>query len=347
MSANSWLKVTAYHMVETLTSGLYSSAGQCLMELIRNSLVASMPNDKWQPSLAYVELSLVQNHPLAGRGNSALVALDHGCGITDPAVDKYFHWLGPSLDKLRERKNGHMNGASQKGIGRLAALALNANCIQEEILPRTKHGYFLFSRTSTEGDIRFVTVIPEKVELEGFNTNRFIKPDATELHSLKGIKGPFTAIVIPTPIFKTTVEIYDAIKWLLPREKDKMFRLSIGGKYLEAPPLEEQVNITSLDGRYRARLGTGTEEGDGIWLCDSETGLRVASCMKIGRALPEPLWFPKPVGDIFAPGLLAYQDTARSSLNRDFWKKKVGQELYMFLIRNVAPAAEQLLDRDQ
>ena len=38
------MKVTAYHMVDNLATGLYESVGQRLMELIRNSLVASMPN---------------------------------------------------------------------------------------------------------------------------------------------------------------------------------------------------------------------------------------------------------------------------------------------------------------
>lgn len=344
------MMVTAFHMVENLTAGLYESIGQRLMELIRNGLVASMPSpNKWEPARAKIEIMLVQNHPLAPKGANALIVLDHGCGITDPALERYFNWLGTPLSQLRQQRNGSFNGASQKGIGRLAALALNERCLSDDIETRIKNGYYLLSRTSKSGDVRFVSVIPEQAEKEGgFETNRFISPTSTELGPLRNISGSFTAIVIPTPIFKDHKEIYESIKWFLPREQDKMFNLSIGGKPVGPPPLEESVNITSTDGRYRARLGLGNTETDGIWLCDDETGFRVASCLKLGRLLPDPLWFPDLVGDIFAPGLLRYQNTARSTLAKEFTRKgsKEWSKLLMFLISQVVPTAKQLIERD-
>lgn len=344
------MKVTAFHMVDNLATGLYESVGQRLMELIRNSLVASMPNPQaWEPKKARIELSLVSNHPLSPNKSTALVALDHGCGITDPALERYFNWLGTPLSQLRQHNNGSYGGASQKGIGRLAALALNENCLHDDILTRIKHGYYLLTRTSKTGNVRFVPVIPEKAETEqGFDTDRFISPTSTELGPMKNITGSFTAIVIPTPIFKSHGEIYDAIKWLLPREQDKMFDLVIGGKPVQPPPLEKDINLSSQDGRYRARLGVGNTDSDGVWLCDDETGFRVASCQKLGRILPDPLWYPDLVGDIFAPGLLRHQNTARSTLAKEFTRKgnKEWQRLLMFLIRDVAPQAKQLIERD-
>lgn len=335
-------------MVDNLASGLYSDRGQCLAELIRNSLVASMPDGKqWQPRGVKVELTLVPNHPLCPNKENALVILDYGHGLTDPALDRYFNWLGTPLAELKNTVNG--NGASQKGIGRLAALALNKNCLHEDILIRIKHGYYLLTRTGQTGDVRFVPVIPEKAEAEhGFETNRFIAPNSTEMGHLKNMRGSFTAIVIPTPVFANHTEIYEAVKWFLPREHDKMFRLVIGEKEVMPPPLEKAVNVTSTDGHLRARLGVGTTESHGAWLCDEATGLRVASCQQLGRLLPEPLWFPDLVGDIFAPNLLRYQNTARNTLNKEFMRKgnKEWQSLLMFLISHVAPAAKQLIERD-
>ena len=261
------MKVTAFHMVDNLATGLYESEGQRVMELIRNSLVASMPTNKWEPKRAKIEVSLVPNHPLSPSKGVALVILDHGCGLTDPALERYFNWLGTPLAQLRQHQNGSYNGASQKGIGRLAALALNENCLHDDIMTRIKHGYYLLSRTSKSGEVRFVPVIPERAETEqGFETERFISPTSTEMGSLKNIPGSFTSIIIPTPIFQSHGEIYDAVKWLLPREQDKMFDLLIGGKTYGPPPLEMDINITSQDGRYRARLGVGNTERLGFVL---------------------------------------------------------------------------------
>ncbi len=341
-------RVTAFHYVDNLGTGLYESVGQRILELLRNSLRASMPDPKkWEPKRAKIEIFLTQNHPLANR-SVALTHLDHGCGLTDPNFDRYYNWLGTPLEKLRADSNGDCIGDSQKGIGRFAPLAMNENCLHENRMVRVKHGFYLLTRTSKTGKVRFIPYIPENVELEGVEIDRWVEPTATEMGPLSGIQGSFTAIVVPTPIFKNHSEIYEAVKWLLPREQDKMFELLIGGKIAVPPPLEKDINVTSQDGRYRARLGVGNSESDGVWLCDDITGFRVASGQKLGRLLPDPLWFPDLVGDIFAPGLLRYQNTARSTLAKEFTNKrnKEWQKLMMFLISQVAPAAKQLIERD-
>jgi hypothetical protein len=346
------MKVTAFHMVDGLATGLYESVAQRLMELIRNGLVASMVSpEKWEPKRAKIEISLVPNHPLSPNKGTALLVLDHGRGLTDPDLDRYFQWLGTPLSQLKLLNgNGLHHGASQKGMGRLAGLALNENCLAEDAMMKVKHGYYLLTRTGKTGDVRFVNVIPEKVEMQGgFNFERFISPTATEMGPIKGIDGSFTAIVIPTPVFKNHAQIYDEIKWFLPRERDKMFALLIGGKAVQPPPLEGEINLSSVDGRYRARLGVSQDGGDGVWLCDSDTGFRVASCQKMGsKHLPDPLWFPDLAGDIFAPGLLRHQNTARSTLAKEFMKSsnREWQRLQMFLIRDLAPAAKRLIERD-
>jgi hypothetical protein len=340
--------VTAYLMVKNLAADLYKDAGQCLMELIKNSLVASMPDpERWEPKLARIEINLVPNHPLTG--GPALVILDHGCGMTDVALERYFNWLGTPVSKLREHASGSHKGASQKGIGRFAALALNESCLDDDPLVAMKHGYYMFSRTSPSGDIRFVQVIPEMMETEGgLETNRFISPAATEAKFLNNVKGSFTAIVIPTPVFKTAGKIESAIEYLLPRERDKMFDLSLNGRAVELPSLANDLNIVSGNGLYRARLGVGDITGDGCWLCDADTGFRVASCQALGQLLPDPLSFPDLIGDIFAPNLLRHQNTARSTLAKEFTRKSNPEwaMLSMFLVGQVAPAAKEIIERD-
>lgn len=345
------MKVSAYHMVDNLAAGLYESVGQRVMELIRNGLAASMPDPfRWEPQRAKIEISLVDSHYLSPRRGPALIVLDHGCGLTPSALDRYFNWLGTPINELRNRsKRGVNNGVSQKGIGRLAALALNENCLQDDLMARMSHGYYLLTRTEPFGQVRFVPVIPERAEVEqGFNTNNFVSPSAAEMQGISNIRGSFTAIVIPTPVFRSHDEIYESIKWFLPREADKMFELRIGGKAVSPPPFETEVNVSSNDGRFRARLGAGDKDSGGVWLCDSETSLRVASGINMRQHLPEPLWFPDLAGDLFAPGLLAHQNTARSTLAKEFMRKdnKVWAQFQMFLIRDVVPAAKALIERD-
>ncbi len=345
------MKVSAFHLIDNLSSSLYENPGQCWAELARNSLVCSMPKNRWEPKGVKIETMLVDQHPLSpDRKAKTLIVLDHGEGLTDPALDRYFTWLGTPLAVLKTQNTN--NGASQKGIGRLAALALNSRCINGDIEERIKHGYYLLSRTGKEGNVRYVEVVPEKAELAGgFDTNRFISPSATEMGPLKNIQGSFTAIVIPTPVFSSHDEIYEAIKWFLPREQDKMYHLEIGGKRVYPPALKAQVSHTWGDhAEFRAYLSATTEKdglASGCWLCDSETSLRVASCERLMSSIPEPLWYPELQGDIFAPGLLRYQNTARSTLAKDFMKggSKDWNRLHMFLIE-VASKARSLIDRD-
>ena len=236
------MRVTASLLMEQLGTGLYTSVGQRIMELVRNSARACMPDPKkWEPKKVRIEVFLTPNHPLA-HGETALTVLDYGRGFTDPDLDRYFNWLGTPLSKWAADAEEDGIGDSQKGIGRMAALALNQGCFQPNKRLREKHGYYLLTRTSATGRVRFVEVVPGKLEIEGIETDRWLEPASTEMGPLKGIKGSFSAIVVPTPIFKDHKEIYEAVKWFLPRERDKMFDLKIGGKAVEPPPLETQLS---------------------------------------------------------------------------------------------------------
>ncbi len=344
------MKVTAFHMVDNLATGLYESVGQRLMELVRNSVVASMANPNvWEPKRAKIELSLVPNHPLSPSKSPALVVLgprlrpDRSSARALLQLARHTAEPAPqSRERIVRRRipEGHRPTGGARSQRELPARRCH-DPHQERLLPAHPH---------VEDGQRPLRARHPREGRDGAGL-RHRALHLSDIHRnglLKNLQGPFTAIVIPTPIFKSHAEIYEAIKWLLPREQDKMFDLTIGGKAMQPPPLEKEINLSSTDGRYRARLAAGNTDSDGIWLCDDETGFRVASCQKLGRLLPDPLWYPDLVGDIFAPGLLRHQNTARSTLAKEFTRKgnKEWQRLLMFLIRDVASQAKQLIERD-
>lgn len=340
------LRVAKQMFIDNLATSLYS-LGQAVMELIRNGFVASQPDaDSWDPRLVKIELTLTKKHLFTG--GPALVVLDHGCGMTMPRLERYFGWLGTPEGESLDYTDGQNQGASQKGIGRFSPMLLNKLCRRSN--PKAgDEGYYLFSRSEPSGNIRLIHVTPRLLSVEdGIEVDNYVTPGSTEARFLEGIKGTFTAIVIPNPIFETADEIQESIKWLLPREKDKMFDLFVNGKKIEPPDLWDEVNVIGDGGNFRARLGAGNKDCDGVWLCDAATGLRVASCVKLGRLLPEPLGYPDLAGDIFAPGLLRFQNTARDSLSKDYTSKDnpEWQRFIMFCIRQVVPRAQELVERD-
>lgn len=339
---------TTYLIREVLGRGMYRDMGRCLAELYRNGLVAGM-DSVWDPSSVRIDISIVPNHPLASRGDSALIVLDYGRGMTDADLERYFKYLGPS--PKASRKDGGFSGASQKGIGRFAALALSEQSDHDDC------PYYVLSRTQEDGPVRYIKVTPDLLcRAPGIEVNRFISPSATEMGPLKNsINGSFTAVIIPTPALKTHAEVEDAIKWYLPREPDKMCRLTVGGKPMLPPPLPSgagAVTAMSQDQYYRAYIGpsngNGGSEG-GVWFCDGETGFRVASCQDWhlrGKGLPDVFWYPELAGDIFVPGLLDKQDTARSSLEKDFTKTREWKKLCQFLSINVEPRLTDLIEQN-
>ncbi len=340
------LRVSMQMYIENLSVTLYSY-GQALMELIRNGVVACQPDEKsWDPRLAKIEIMFTKR--LQFTGGPAIGVIDHGCGMTEPRLDRYFGWLGTPEDEVHDYENGQNAGASQKGMGRLSPFKLNKLCRRSN-KKAGDEGYYLFSRSEPTGNIRLIHVTPRLLSLEeGIEDENFVSPDSTEAAFLKGIKGTFTAIIIPNPVFQSEEDILDHIKYLLPREQDKMFDITINGKKIVPPPLWDDVNETGGGGKFRARIGSGNKAGDGIWLCDAATGLRVASCVKLGRLLPEVLGFPDLGGDIFAPNVLGHQNPARDSLSNEYTidSNPEWQELKMFLAHQVAPKVNELVERD-
>src|SRR6185437_7950895 len=147
------LVVTAIHLVRNLATGLYESVGQRLMELIRNGVVACQRDPNvWEPKLAKIQILLVKNHPL-GKGEPVLIVLDNGCGLDEVRLKRYFTDLGVPLNQLKTQRGGTHFGASQKGMGRLAGLALNEKCHSRDEQEAVKNGYYLFTRTERSGPV--------------------------------------------------------------------------------------------------------------------------------------------------------------------------------------------------
>ncbi len=330
--AQGW-KIDPTLFTETLAGELYKDKGACLWEVVRNGACACMNEENWEPEKAFVEIFLVKNHPLSASGR-ALVILDHGVGLTDPRVDRYL-FLGTPREERRSGRSALHHGAAQKRIGRLATFALR------ETNDDGRSGFYILTRTTVKGQVRMIS-IPD-IELGTPPEVREVDEAGVELGPQKGIKGSFTAIVVPDPVFTSYVEIREALKWRIPRIKDKMFRLLIGGEQLDPPPLADRI-LPGSDLAIQACIER-TEDGDGgLWIADAETGLRVAYCPHLGSALPYPLFSHGLTGDIFVRSVLTHQNSARDSLSDKFLKSAAWRKDYAYLGTHISPPAQALFE---
>ena len=337
------LKFGAGLFTEILGSGLYESRGACLWELVRNGVLACMPSDKWVPGVGNVEILLVPKHPLAPK-STALVLLDRGKGFTEPSLDIYCT-VGPTDLDLRNG-NGSHGGAAQKRVGRYAGMALNRKIHDEKDLTS---GFYVLTRTSSRGPVKFITLIPQRLQDDGGPEEDEITPNSIELGPLRGISGSFSAIVIPDPVFSSYEEIREELKWFIPRRR--MFKLLVGGVQLDPPRLASAVNIPIADGEIEAHVEKAKNSDDpseGIWLTDSATGIRVAFVPRVARQskLAYPLWSADLAGDIFMRNLLPYQDTARGTLTTRYLKSEDWKRKALVLHGHLLPQLRQMLGNE-
>lgn len=306
-------RITAQLLLSILGGELYASHDYSLWEIVRNAVCACMPNTKqWVAGAGDVEIFL-RKHPFAA-GAMCLIVLDHGRGFTADGFERFFT-LGASVEDLLQNPEGMHGGASQKRIGRFAALALNSRCFKDK---DGSSGFAVFTRRAARGDVCSIPVIPLDVERTQRITPSTLAPDAAELGFLKGIKGSFTAFVIANPVFSSYTEIRDALRWRVPRRKDQMFKLSIGEEIFTPPALASEFSDVSPDGTIEMHLERASKDDmePGVWFTDCATGLRVACARDMSAShVPYPFYSPDLSGDIFVPGLLAKQSTSRSGLS--------------------------------
>jgi len=322
------LRITAEMIMSILASDLYIDPSWSLWEIVRNAICAHMKNSKeWVPGVGHVEIYIDKEHPMLP-GNT-LVILDHGRGFTKDDIERFCH-LGPSLEDLKNNPGGGNGGASQKRIGRFAALALNSKCYHGK---DPKSGFYVFTRTADFGEVTIIPMIPADIERDQGMMPCRIDPNANELGFLKGIRGSFTAIVIPNSMYSSYEEIRHDLKWRLPRKKDQAFKMVVGGEKLLPPPLASRVNIASPDNsiEIHADRASDTDEDGGIWFADKQSGLRVAKAKFISAALPHPYGVSELVGDIFVPNILSNQDTSRFSLTGRYLRGKDWKRVVKFL----------------
>jgi hypothetical protein len=343
------MRVGAHHLLENLSQDLYSDWGASLFEIVRNGLVASMPRDVWAPKDALIEIFFEENHPLAEDGR-VLVILDHGTGFTEESIDK-FTSIGRSAEEKEdlphngEKRSREKLGVAQKRIGRFASLGLNKRSLQFDVTT----GFFVLTRVDDRGPVTLVRMIPIEIEETMALPVQELDPNSPELGKLAGIKGSFSAVVIPYPVFETNEEIAEALRWRLPRKQELAFPLRIGGKKFGPPALASKVVIGQQRGGqievYIERVNGDTREG--IWLTDADTGLRVGKASEIRASfLPYPLYREDLRGDIFIPGLLAQQNTSRSGLLPRYLASADWRKVASFLSAHVAPAVKALMGDD-
>lgn len=306
--------ITARALMDVLGFGFYD-ASAALWELVRNAACAQMSDPKvWQPGVGKVEVMLETNCPLAG-ADQVLVVLDHGRGFTDVDLERFSN-LGASASDVLANPSGGYGGASQKRVGRFAALALNRRCLLEN---DTTTGFFVVSRTTKAGPVTLIRVVPAEIEQYQALPVSTVSPDDPSLGFLAGKTGTFTAVIIPHPVLESPRDFEEKanLEWRLPREKGKSFDLVVCGRKVSPPPLANKVNMTV--GGVRVHLARKALKDDpGLYLTDAGSGLRVTPAWMV--TLPFPYNSPEITGDIFIPGLLANQDSSRRGIRDSFLK---------------------------
>lgn len=347
MSKSIWrLRIGEGHLLDNLALDLYSDPAACLWELVRNGAVACMQEggDAWEPGVGHVEI-LLTTHPIAP-GVKSLVILDHGSGFTKPAIARY-STLGGEIDERKSRRGTH-GGAAQKRIGRFAGLALCRDCAEKR---DPNAGFYIYTRTAPRGAVTFAEMIPAAIARDQGISNSELDPSDSALGFLRGVKGSFTAILIPNPVLTTYDEIRNGLLWRIPRKEGGMFQLLIDGKSLKPPALATKLVRRSVEGDIevfvdRIDKSTAESRGGGIWICDLATGLPVANAIQLVSHLPYPLWHAELTGDIFVPDALAHQDTSRTGFRAAFLRGKTWIRARSYLVGQVAELAKGLLNEE-
>lgn len=314
------LSLTGKLLLKVLGVELYDSFSRAIGEVVRNGMVACMPNG-WDPKKVHIEVNLYRNHPLSPIDVRTLEVFDRGCGITEERLKI----VGEAFDENASSRKHH--GANQKRIGRFAAFALNQRCLNYYDV---ETGFFYLTRTTASGPVTLVPITAGLIERHQV-IPRYIDPNGVELGTRRGIEGSFTSVIIPYSVFETEKEIREALEWMMPRKPDLMFsNFSVGGKKMASPPLPTRIVAGQKgDSGVEAYIDKCSDNQDGgVWLADANTGLRICRASAL-VGVPDPLYRGEVHGDIFVPGLLANQDTSRSGLSHKFlrsqeWKSVIG-----------------------
>ena len=343
------MRITAHLFSTLLGQDLYPDNGSRIWELVRNGASASMDEDLWDPTKPDIEIHLVSNHPLCSE-DKTLIILDHGRGFNEPGLQRFCD-IGKSREELARRQHGYHHGASHKGIGRWAAPSLN----EEALAGNWDTGFYIFTRNQASGKVTMITLIPNQIEKTQEIPIKEIDPDNTDLGKLlKGIKGSFTAIVIPFSAYHSAKDIVQDLRWRLPRKRNLLFKVRVNGEVISTPQLASELTITDTASTVECYLQKSEQpemQGPetGIWLCDAATGFRVTSLARIASlsAVPDPLWSPRLSGDIFIPNLLVNQDTSRTGLKQQYLRSAAWKKAISFMYNQVAPQARDLLGDEE
>lgn len=326
------IRITAHFIFSTISRSLYGDPFACLMEIIRNGLCACMPGDSWIPGKGDISIDFYDNHPLTNR--RSLIVLDRGHGFNKRSL-KRISSLGPTMEDQEENPDGKFEGASQKNIGRFAAFGCMKSSGSKK--PDYKKGFYILTRSTQSGPIKLISMVPAWMEERQATPIDEISLDDKRLGDFANIKGTFTAVVIPDPVFSSPDEIIEGLKWRLPRKQAQMFKLTVGGVGVKPPPLAGRVHFVSGNGdiEVHADVEPDPHSDTGIWLTDSATGFRIALASKLGRAyIPYPFCSNGLTGDIFVKDLLKMQTSSREGLHGDYLRSDEWSKVKAILFAN-------------
>lgn len=334
------LKLTAALIADTISRSLYKDPFACLMEIIRNGLCASMSGEKWIPGKGEIAIEFCR-HPLID-GGRALTVLDRGHGFNQRSKE-LISSLGRTMNEKGANPDGDFDGAAQKGIGRFAAFGCMKAGESKKIDPNV--GFYILTRDTSSGPITLISMIPSLMEEYQGTPIEELPLNDSRLGIASEIKGTFSMVVIPNPVFVDADEIIEGIQWRLPRKLGQMFKLTVNGEKVTPPPLSGKVHFVSGDGEIEVHVDVESDphSDTGIWFTDATTGFRVVLASRLGRAhVPPPYCYNGLKGDIFVHGLLKNQTASRGGVNGDYLRSDIYLKVKASLFANRA-SVEALL----
>lgn len=312
---------------DILSLGLYSSVGQAFFELIKNAWDSIVRFQRTAGATSGYN-GLVRWYKFGTADKITLVCLDNGEGITEESMERFCR-VGPGEGGARTGWTG------QKKIGRLAPFFF---------LKDRRAGFFVLTATSADETVTLLKITPDLLA-SGMIPRRTVSRSDTNLYGLRP-EDSFTMVVMPDVVEKAMdfEEIARELQWLLPRKSAREgFVLEMDRQEVVAPPLPNELVIqdpaSGIAGYFEKvdlkQTDVKSRNTGGIWLCDAETGMRMAYCLsrELVRKVPAPLGRPELRGDIFISELIDHQNTSRDGLKQEFLNSKAWRTIEEKLYR--------------
>ena len=345
---------------DTLSRHLYDEPRAALYEVVRDGCNACMPDDDtWIPARVRVDVLLheFKVHPKFPYMRCLIVA-DQGHGYREEDYART-----ESIGRKKGDRVSLQGGSSEKGIGKVAPFVLNElilNADDDKSLAGEPHaGYHVYTKRADQTGVTHWFLPCEMESGDEVVLRRLTLAECTKELGLGDTvlkeyfsRPSFTIKVIPNSIYKTADEVARALRYYLPRQKDKRLDIRLNGRPLEPFPLsKEAVPVPTKNyGTIVAHLEAldldkpDQRERAGIMLVDGQTGFPCARLRDVAQYFHFRMADDELGGIIGWDGLLAQQNTNRRGLKSKYLKSPAWKVIVDSIRLRIEPYALDLVN---